>query len=68
MVAAGVLIFDVGQVLGHLMIQVTMRYSHLQPSAGRPAIDALERRRRARPSGGGWRGGVRFAVRDASAA
>ncbi len=44
MVAAGVPIFDVAKVLGHSTLQVTMRYAHFAPEAGRAAIDALDRR------------------------
>lgn len=54
MVAAGVPIFDVSQILGHKILQVTMRYAHFAPEAGRAAIDALDRRLRATaPAGDG---------------
>ena len=43
MVGAGVPIFDVSKVLGHATIQMTMRYAHFAPEAGRAAIDALGR-------------------------
>lgn len=55
MVAAGVPIFDVAKIFGHSTVQVTMRYAHFAPEAGRAAIDALDRRLRPGPpaSGGG---------------
>ncbi len=43
MVAAGVPIFDVAKVLGHETIQVTMRYAHFAPEAGKKAVEALDR-------------------------
>jgi len=43
MVAAGVPIFDVAKVLGHETIQVTMRYAHFAPEAGKAAVEALDR-------------------------
>ena len=43
MVAAGVPIFDVAKVLGHDTIQVTMRYAHFAPEAGRAAVEALDK-------------------------
>ena len=46
MVAAGVPIFDVAKILGHSTLQVTMRYAHFAPAAGRLAIDALDRKLR----------------------
>ena len=46
MVAAGVPIFDVAKILGHSTLQVTMRYAHFAPEAGRAAIDALDRKLR----------------------
>lgn len=46
MVAGGVPIFDVAKVLGHSTLQVTMRYAHFAPEAGRAAIDALDRQLR----------------------
>lgn len=42
-VAAGVPIFDVAKLLGHETIQVTMRYAHFAPEAGKAAVDALDR-------------------------
>jgi hypothetical protein len=46
MVAASVPIFDVAKILGHSTLQVTMRYAHFAPEAGRAAIEALERKLR----------------------
>jgi integrase len=43
MVAAAVPIFDVSKILGHSTVEVTMRYAHFAPEAGRAAIDALGR-------------------------
>ena len=43
MVAQGVPLFDVSKILGHKSLQMTMRYAHFAPKAGRAAIDALER-------------------------
>ena len=40
---AGVPIFDVAKVLGHETIQVTMRYAHFAPEAGRAAVEALDK-------------------------
>jgi hypothetical protein len=53
MVAAGVPIFDVAKILGHSTLQVTMRYAHFAPEAGRAAIDALDRRLRPPPAAPG---------------
>ncbi len=43
MVRAGVPIFDVAKVLGHETIQVTMRYAHFAPEAGKAAVEALDK-------------------------
>ncbi len=43
MVAAGVPIFDVSKILGHSTLQMTLRYAHFVPEAGRAAVDALAR-------------------------
>lgn len=41
MVQAGVGIPEVGKILGHSTLAVTMRYAHFAPEAGRAAIDRL---------------------------
>ncbi len=39
----GVSIFEIGKVLGHRDISMTMRYAHLAPNHTKPAINKLER-------------------------
>ena len=41
MVGAGVPVFDVSKILGHSTLQMTMRYAHFAPEAGRAAMSAL---------------------------
>lgn len=41
MVAQGVTLFDAGKILGHSTPQMTMRYAHFAPDAGRAAVDKL---------------------------
>ncbi len=43
MVPQGVPLFDVGKILGHKTAEMTKRYAHFAPEAGRAAIEALER-------------------------
>jgi integrase len=41
LVAQGVPLFDVAKLLGHKTVQMSMRYAHFAPEAGRSAVNAL---------------------------